>query len=120
MSDERSRDEWEAVKIMGRGAWFAIRLALCSFLSFLWYGLSLEVTARILSRDVVRVGEAEVRWLYWVGVHLVIRSGPSLSAAFAFRRRYGLAFSATLVLSLILVAWLDGGHLVRRAYWGKV
>ena len=88
------------------------------FLGFIHYGVCLSWAAKLMGRD--QGGPwSNTSWVAFVVLHLTLWVAPFLLGAMLLRREYGRFFLVGMLLALVAIAALDGGHTVRRAYIGK-
>ena len=103
---------------MRQPARFLLTFTFTVPLSVIWYGPALQLDLALVSTVGRRPSEG-MDWLPFVCLHLATWSLPFLIGAIVLREKLGPAVFFGVMAALVLTAWLDGGHLVRRAYCGK-
>ena len=97
---------------------FLLSLTLAFPFSLLWYGAAVRLDLIFLS-TIRQTGSQGADWLLFVSLHLTTWSMPFVISAVILREKLGPAFLFGVMAALLLTASLDGGELLRRAFWGK-
>ena len=100
---------------------FLVTLIAACPIALLWYGCAIPLSftmASFLKEREAREPD-DVAWQVTIAAHLAVWALPLLMGALALRRRFGWSVFVAVACAMLLVGADDGGHLLRRAFWGK-